>query len=149
MSLVRTGRILRFVFRAFLRIDAEQHVQPIAMRRLLQLERLIRDLEVFAPERGVDRVITILYAHRRELAVPCMTAILRSTDHPAELGPLIVDGPLHERGDRIVNPDDSFATLDEVQQRRAQRRIVEQDSQGRLSRNGVIHALPVIGLELP
>lgn len=61
----------------------------------------------------------------------------------------MVDGALHERGDRIANPDDSFATLDEGQQRRAQRRIVEQDSQARLSRKGAIHALPVIGLELP
>jgi hypothetical protein len=50
-------------------------------------------------------------------------------DHPAEFGPLVVDRPLNERGDRVVNPHESLAAFDEVQQRLPQFGILEQNAQ--------------------
>ena len=118
-------------------VDAQQHMQAVAKNRLLQLKRLVGNLKVLAPERGVDRVAWILHLHRHHFAVPGMSAVLGATDHPAELGPLIVLRILHEGRDRIVNADESFAAFDEAEQGRPQLRVVEQDPECVVEADGV------------
>ena len=66
-----------------------------------------------------------------------MSAVLCSTEHPAELGPLVVFRILHEGRDGVVNADESFSAFDEAEQRRPQLRIVEQHTHGVVEADGV------------
>ena len=118
-------------------VDPQQHVQAVAKNRLLQLKRLVGNLKVLAPERGVDRVAWILHLHRHHFAVPGMSAVLGSTEHPAELGPLVVFRILHEGRDGIVNADESFSAFDKAEQRRPQLRVVEQHAERVVEADGV------------
>src|SRR6476646_7559065 len=64
-------------------IDPQQHVQTVAENRLLQLKRLVDNLKVLAPKRGVDRIAWILHLQRHHFAVPGVAAVLGPTKHPA------------------------------------------------------------------
>ena len=118
-------------------VDPQQHVQAVAKNGLLQLKRLVGNLKVLAPERGVDRVARILHLHRHHFAVPGMSAVLCSTEHPAELGPLVVFRILHEGRDGVVNADESLSAFDETEQGRPQLRVVEQHTQRVVEADGV------------
>ena len=112
-------------------------MQAVAKNRLLKLKRLVGNLKVLAPERGVDRVAWILHPHRHHFAIPGMSAVLGPADHPAELGPLIVLGILHEGRDGIVNADESFSAFDKAEQGSPQLRVVEQDPERVVEADGV------------
>ena len=136
MSSLRAARIRRAPA-GLLGVDPQQHVQAVAENGLLKLKRLVGNLKVLAPERGVDRVAGILDLHRHHFAIPGMAAVLGPTKHPAELGPLVVLRILHEGRDGIVNADESFAALDKAEQRRPQLRIVEQHPERVVEADGV------------
>jgi hypothetical protein len=111
----------------------------VAKNGFLKLKRLVGDLEVLAAERRVDWTTWILDLHRHHFAIPGMSTVLGSADHPAELRPLVVFRILHEGGDGIVNADEPFAAFDKRHQRRFQLRVIEQDLlslKGRATKRG-------------
>src|SRR5215472_14952741 len=101
-------------------------MQMVAQSRFLKLKGLVRDLEGFALECGIDGTRRVINLDRHEFAIPRMSAIFGRADHLPERRPLIIFWILDKSRYRVVNAGKSLSAGNESEQRLFQLRILEQ-----------------------